>query len=272
MAKMTKISLGRHVFGLAAIGFGATSLIWHDFGAPWQQIQALGNVPHRELLVYIAAAVEILGGIAIQWRKTARIGALALGILFFIFALLWVPRVIAEPLVYDRYGNVFEQLSQVAGAMIIYGMFSSSVSNRAARISRVGYILFGICVISFTLQQLFYLSATASFVPKWVPPGQMFWAIATTIFFAFAAIALLSGHLSLLACRLIVAMILGFQFLIWLPAAFAGSHNSMNWVGNAENLAIAGAAWIVADYLSQGGSFRSLTPTGSRAPSLTTVA
>lgn len=248
---MTKKSFGRHAFGLAAIGFGAISLVWHDFCAPWQQIQALGHVSHRELLVYIAAALELFGGVAIQWRKTARIGALALGIIFLVFTLLWIPRVVAEPLVYDRYGNVFEQLSLVAGALIVYGTFSRGVSNRAARIPRVGYVLFGICVVSFTLQQLFYLSATASFVPKWVPPSQMFWAIATTIFFAFAAVALLSGRFSLLASRLIVAMILGFQFLIWLPAPFADPHQFMNWGGNAENLAIAGAAWIVADLLSQ---------------------
>jgi hypothetical protein len=33
----------------------------------WQQIRALGNVPHREILMYIAAAIEIFGGLAIQW-------------------------------------------------------------------------------------------------------------------------------------------------------------------------------------------------------------
>jgi hypothetical protein len=48
-------------------------------------------------------------------------------------------------------------------------------------------------------------------------------------------------------------MIIGFGLLIWLPAPFVNflpdSHT--NWGGNAENLAIAGAAWIVADFLSQ---------------------
>jgi uncharacterized membrane protein YphA (DoxX/SURF4 family) len=250
---MTKISLGRYAFGLAAIGFGVVSLVWHDFCAPWQQIQALGNVPHRELLVYIAAAVEILGGAAIQWRKTARAGALTLGIIFLVFTLLWIPRVVAEPLVYDRYGNVFEQLSLVAGALIVYGAFSGgAASTSGARIARLGYVLFGICVVSFTLQQLFYLSATASFVPKWIPGGQMFWSVATTIFFALAALALLSGFFALLASRLVVVMILGFQFLVWLPAVFAGPHQLINWGGNADNLAIAGAAWIVADFLGQG--------------------
>jgi len=252
MVTMTKTSLGRHVFGLAAILFGAVSFVWHDFNAPWQQMQALGNVPHLEILVYIAAAIEVFGGVAIQWRKTARTGALALGIIFFVFTLFWIPRVVAEPLVYDRYGNVFEQLSLVAGALIVYGIFSGRVSNHGTRISRAGQALFAICIVSFTLQQLFYLSATASFVPKWIPPGQMFWSIATTIFFALAAAALLSGRFSLLASRLVVAMILGFQFLIWLPAVCANPHQLMNWGGNAENLAIAGAAWILADFLGQG--------------------
>ena len=57
-----KVSLGRHVYGLAAILFGLITLMWRDFN-PWQQMQVLGNVPHREILVYLAAVVEILGGL-----------------------------------------------------------------------------------------------------------------------------------------------------------------------------------------------------------------
>lgn len=251
---MTRTSLGRHVLGLAAIAFGIISFVWHDFGAPWQQIRAFGNIPHREILVYFAAIIEIFGGIAIQWRKTARAGALALGIIYFIFALLWVPIIISEPRIYDRYGNFFEQFSVVSGALIIYATISQRGSQRQATLARLGTIFFGICVISFTLEQLFYISATATFVPKWVPPGQMFWAIATTVFFALAAIALLTGMFALLAARLVAAMIIGFQLLVWLPILYSDPHKLMNWAGNAENLAIAGAAWIVADHLGQNRS------------------
>lgn len=247
-----RIALGRHVFGLAAMMFGVISLVWQDFGAPWQQIQVLGSVPHREILVYLAAAVEIVGGLAMQWRKTARAGAVALVCLFLFFGLTWVPRIAKEPLVYDRWGNFFEQFSIVSGAMVAYGMVSSSGPERSARLARIGYVCFGICVISFTLEQLFYLSGTASFVPKWIPPGQMFWAIATTIAFALAAFALLTGIKALLASRLLTAMIVGFQLLVWLPAPFGNPHALINWAGNAQNLAIAGASWIVMDYLSSG--------------------
>jgi uncharacterized membrane protein YphA (DoxX/SURF4 family) len=105
-------------------------------------------------------------------------------------------------------------------------------------VARLGYIFFGICVVSFTLQQLVYLSGTASFVPKWIPPGPMFWAIVTTIAFALAAIALLSGRSALVAARLTTAMLIGFGLLVWLPAPFADPHKIINWAGNAQNLAI----------------------------------
>jgi uncharacterized membrane protein YphA (DoxX/SURF4 family) len=240
------------VYGLAAVGFGVLALVWHDFNT-WQQIRPLGNVPHRELLLYVVAAVEIFGGLAIQWPRTARAGAIALGAIYLAFALLWVPFIIATPLVFDRWANFFEQFSLVSGALIVYASFGPNDSLRSAKVARLGYFSFGICVVSFTLEQLFYLSGTARFVPKWIPPGQMFWAIATTIAFALAAIALLSGRLALLASRLLTAMIAGFGLLVWLPA-LADPHKLFNWAGNAENSAIAGAAWIVADYLSQSPS------------------
>jgi len=224
-----------------------------------QQIQPLGNVPHREILACIVAALAILGGLAIQRPRTARVGAIALGSIFLIFALLWIPRIVAEPLVYDRWGNFFEQFSQVAGALIVYAMINRSESESAGRLARLGYIFFGICVVSFTLEQLFYLSGTAHFVPEWIPPGQTFWAITTTIAFGLAAIALLCGRSALLASRLLTVMLIGFGLVVWLPAPFAEPHKLISWAGNAENLSITGAAWIVADFLARDRS-ASMTP------------
>jgi uncharacterized membrane protein YphA (DoxX/SURF4 family) len=250
---MKKIYLGRHVYGLAAVGFAVIALVWRDFNN-WQQIRALGNVPHRELLLYVAAAIQLFGGVAIQWPRTARVGAFVLGAVYLLFALLWVPLIAATPQVYDRWGNFFEQFSLVSGALIVYASVNRSDSERAARVARIGYMCFGICVVSFTIEQLVYLSGTAAFVPKWIPPGQMFWAIATTIAFALAAIALLLGRSALLASRLLTTMLIGFGLLVWLPAPFADPHKLINWAGNAQNLAITGAAWIVADFLTQNHS------------------
>jgi hypothetical protein len=243
------ISLGRHVYGLAAIAFGIIAFTFHDFNG-WQQAEPLAKAPHLAVfLLYFAAVVELLGGIAIQWHKTARVGALALGAIYLVFALLWVPRIVASPSTYDPWGNLFEQSSLVSGAIVVFASFEHD-ARHAAQIARIGYIAFGICVISFMFEQIFYLPMTASAVPKWIPPGQMFWAVATTIFFALAAIALLSGRSALLASRLLTAMIIGFGLLVWLPAPFADPHKLFNWGGNAQNLAIAGSAWIVTDFLN----------------------
>ena len=225
---------------MAGLGF-------HDFNL-WQQLP-VSDATLRELLVNIASAVEIVGGLAVQWSKTARAGALMLGALFAVFALAKIPLIAAQPLVYDHWGNFFEQASLVSGATIIYAMLA-----RNARLAQIGYYLFGVCLISFTLAQLSSLNGTAHFVPKWIPPDQMFWAIATTVAFALAAIAVLSGRFALLATRLTTLMIVGFGLLVWLPTLwsstfFADAHSLTAWAGNAVNLAICGSAWIVADYL-----------------------
>jgi hypothetical protein len=251
-----KYSLGRYVYGLAAIGSGICALVWHNF-------DALGDVPHRDILIYILATVVILGGVAVQWSRTARAGAVAIGTIYFIFALLGVPLIIQHPLVYNNFGNCFEQFSFVAGTVILYACSGPIATARTSKLAQFGYYSFGICVVSFTLEQLFYLSARAGFVPKWIPPGQMFWAIATTVAFALAAVALLTGFMALLASRLTTAMIVGFGLLVWLPALFAGAHIFVNWSEGAETLGIAASAWIVADFLARRRSAES-APTDLR--------
>jgi|ERR1700723_20785 len=237
-----KHPLGRYLYGLALIASGTCAMVWHNF-------DALADVPHRGILVYVAATIITLGGAAILWSQTVRAGAVAVGAIYLGFALLGVPLIIEHPLVYNGFGNFFEQLSYVASAGILYACSGSIAPAKPSRLAHIGYYAFAICVVSFALEQLFYLPETASFVPKWLPPGQMFWAIATTVAFGLAAIALLSGFMALLASRLNTAMLLGFGLLVWLPAVFADPHSSQNWAEGTETLAIAASAWIVADFL-----------------------
>jgi uncharacterized membrane protein YphA (DoxX/SURF4 family) len=246
-----KLSLGRYAYGLAAIGFGICALASNDANNWQQEVKALGDIPHREILSYIVAAVLILGGAAVLWPRTARAGAVALGAIYSAFTLLTVPFIIRHPLVYNEYGNFFEQCSFVSVAMLLYVFAGPSASLRTSRLAQIGYYSFGICVLSFGLEQLFYLSNTAGLVPKWIPPGQMFWAIATTAAFALAAIGLLTGFMARLASRLLTAMLVGFGLLVWLPALVTDSHSLDNWSESVETFGIAASAWIVAVYFSQ---------------------
>ena len=134
-----KYSLGRYIYGLAAIGSGICALVWHDFSA-------LGHIPHREIFIYIMATVEVLGGVAIQWLRTVRAGALAVGVIYFAFALLGVPLILKHPLVYNGLGNFFEQFSFVAGALIVYACSGAMASARSARLAKIGHYSFAVCV------------------------------------------------------------------------------------------------------------------------------
>jgi len=235
---------GRHAYGAAAIIYGALALHWNDVNT-WPQLAALAKAPYHGPVAYIVAAILIVGGLAIQWRRTAQLGAVVLGVFYLVVAVLCIPGIVAAPQVYNNWGNFFEQFSIASGALIAY---ASLASGRLASTARAASIFFGICVVSFALEQAFYLNATAGFVPKWIPPGQMFWAIATTIAFALAAIAILSGRRVLLASRLLTAMLVLFGLLVWLPALLGNPHSHFNWAESTENLAIAAVAWILGDY------------------------
>ncbi len=236
---MPSANFGRHVFGVAALALGLTTLVWHDYNG-WHQ---------PRYLIYAAAAAQIFGGSAIQFRRTAKTGAVALGAVYLVFALLCVPQIVAAPRIYNNWGNFFEQFSLVTGAAIVYAGFSSPWSRET--LNRIGCILLGLCTASFTLVQAVYLHATANLVPKWLPPSQMFWAITTTVFFALAAVALLTNRMALLATRLLTMMLVIFGLLVWVPLLFSDPHNHTNWSETAETFAIAGTAWILADLLGE---------------------
>lgn len=232
-------NLGRHVFGVAALALGMITLAWHDH-SDWPQLRCL---------FYAAAVAQIFGGAAIQFRRTAKTGAIALVAAYLVITLLCVPQIVAMPRVYNSWGNFLEQFSLVSGAAILYGGLSSAWSREA--LIRTGRILLGICTVSFALEQAVYLAATASFVPKWVPPSPMFWAVATTVFFALAAVALLTNRMTLPAARLLTMMIVLFGLLVWVPLTVSDPRNHTNWSENALTFLIAGAIWILADLIGK---------------------
>ena len=232
-------NLGRNVFGMAALAFGLITLAWNDYN-DWH--------PPR-YIVYAAAAALIFGGAAIQFRRTSKSGAAILGAIYLVFALQCVPRIVATPQIYNSWGNFFEQFSLVTGAAIVYARLSSAWSRET--LHWIGRILLGISAASFALEQAIYIHATAILVPKWLPPNQIFWAVTTTVFFALAAVALLTNRMALLTTRLLTMMLVIFGLLVWVPLLLSDPHSHTNWSETAETFAIAGAAWILADLLGE---------------------
>ncbi len=259
-----KADFGRHFYGMAILYFGIVDLFCHSYD-DWEQLKSLWSTPGGAFVGYLVAACMILGGLAVQWQRTARSGAVILVLVFLFFGVRWTPGIIAHIGAFSSYGAFFEEFSIFTGALIIFATASPALQS-AARLTRIAYYFFTACLISFTVAQAIDLAGVASFTPKWIPPGQMFWAVATTIAFALAAIALLLRVQALLAARLTTLMIVGFGLLLWLPRLLADPGSQLNWGGNGQNMAIAGAAWILADVLAKDDVFGSAKAIWREAP------
>jgi len=237
-------NLGIYAYAAGAIFLGLLGLASGDFAATWQRVGP--SVPFREPLAYFTAFIELAAGLALLWPRTARAGALTLAVVYSVFTLVWVPKILEGLSGFDPTGNFFEEFSLVAAGAVLFARFSpadSPISRRESLFARLS----GLSAISFGIVHIVDMPGLLTWIPKWIPPSQMFWAYVTTIGFFLAAAAILSGIVAPLASRLLTAEIVGFELLVWIPKLLAGPHDLFNWAGNAICVAIAGAIWAVSD-------------------------
>ena len=241
---------GWRALGLGVIALGAVALAWGDFD-PGQPVPKA--FPDRVALAYAAAAFMILAGAALAWRRTAAWGAGALAAYYglVVVALMNGRVALTHPTTYVAWSSGAEQLAIAAGALIVYAQSARIDPALAARLTRVGQLAFGVCALVFGGAHFVYLSFTIPFVPKWLPPGQAFWAYATGVCHIAAGIAILTGMRARLAAVLLTIMFAAFTPLVHLPMLLADPASRTNWSENALNLALTAAAWVVADSLAR---------------------
>ncbi len=250
IAEKWTMAWGSRVYGLGMMALATASLIWGDFD-PGQPVPK--GFPDRTALAYVAATLLLLAGAAVEWRRTAAWGA---GVLTAYYALVVVGLMdgrvaLAHYREFGTYSDIAEQLSIAAGGLIVYAASARIDAALAARLTRWGQIVFGICAVLFGGAHFVYLNLTAPLVPKWLPPAQVFWAYATGAGFVAAGVALLTGLQARLAAILLTGMLASFALLVHWPLLRADPANRMNWTEGALNIAITGAAWIVADSLAR---------------------
>jgi len=242
-------AFGRIVFGGSAVLFGVIALRWHDPDT-WQNLRHLWSLPLGAVLGACLMTAQIASGIGIQFSRTLRLASIVLVVVYLLFSLANIPDIIAATNVYDRYGGSFFQFfSMLCGAIALYTVTEPDAS-RARIFGRFARLGLGLSAISFTLGQALLLRDTASLVPRWIPPGQMFWAILTTVAFALAAIAILINRQARLATRLMTLMLGLFGVLVWIPRLIAHPKVHFYWSEFALTALITGASWMVADSIS----------------------
>jgi uncharacterized membrane protein YphA (DoxX/SURF4 family) len=209
--------------------------------------------PDRTALAYAAAAFMLVAGAAVEWRRTAAWGAAALAAYYaLIVVILMNGRVVlAHSTEYGAYSGAAEQLAIAAGGLIVYAANARIDAALTARLTRLGQLAFGVCALLFGGAHFFYLNLTAPLVPKWLPPSQEFWAYATGIGHIAAGVAILTGVGARLAAILLTAMYLAFTLLVHSPMLLADPSSHTNWSESALNIALIGAAWVVADSLAR---------------------
>lgn len=242
-------AIGRRAFALGTLVLGLSQLAFGDFATNWEPVQP--GVPHRALLSALCAILLLGGGACLWWERTTRLGATIAGVIYLIFALLWLPRVIGFPQIYGTWGGMLEELAPATGALVLYGMMDRADPARGERLAQLGRYAFGICALSFGIEHFTAIPQTAEMVPVWIPGSGRFWAIATGIFHVLAGLAILTGVLATLGARLLAAMLVVFGVVVWLPRIVAAPRLHATWAGNAVNLLVASAAWIVADWLAR---------------------
>lgn len=252
------ISLGTRFYGLTVLLLGLVGLAWGDFAAVRQPVPA--DWPMRTALAYLWAALFVAGGLMLQVRRTAAIGALLVAALFLPFFLLWAKRVMGFPQILGTWSGFAEEIVFILGGVAAWlTCVATAAEPEERRLARTVRWVFGLCLLVFGAAHFVYVRETAAMVPAWLPPGTHFWAYATGLCHALAGLALLSGIQALLAARLLTAMFAGFGLLVWLPQLFAAPVH-MAWAGNAINLVLTASAWALADLLARTGHGRTLQP------------
>ena len=248
-AQEKTMAFGGRVYGLGVMAVGMACLAFGDFdpGQPMPE-----HFPARTALAYAAGTFMVVTAAAVEWRRIAAWGAAALTVYYTLFVVILMNGrlLLTDYAVYVTYEDMAMQLAIAAGGLIIYATTAKIDAAVAARLTRLGRLAFGVCALVFGGAHFVYMNNTAPLVPKWLPPTQEFWGYATGLCFVAAGIAILTGVQARLAAILLTAMLASFGLLANGPMLLADHASHWNWTESAVNLAVVGAAWVVADSLA----------------------
>lgn len=228
----------RILYGLGAIGLGIVGFVTGDFALQWQPVPS--DIPQHDALAYLSALLLVAGGAGCLWPRTSAWAAFSLGLMFALWVvLLHMPNALADGSKVAAWNPVAE-----SWALSLGGLAGWAVERRAD-LAAPARRLFGIGPVIFGLAHFGYAAFTASMVPAWLPPGQLFWAYLTGAGQLAAGLSLISGVASRLAATLLAAMYATFVVVLHVPRVIADPASRLEWTMLLIALSLTGAAWIV---------------------------
>ena len=244
------MSIGARFYGLAAVALGLTGLLYGSFAA--MGLPVAPHFPAYQILAWAAAGWLILAGLAANLPKLAAVGSLALAAFFFLALLtLHGPDAFTRATIWVTWEVIAEKMVMALGGILAFTLAPGIGAARAARIVRLVRPLFGTCLLVFGTSEFVYSEFTASLVPAWLPPSQLFWTWVTGAAQIAAGLAILSGVQARLAAILLTIMYLVFGLIVHLPRIIAEPSLAGAWSENGVNLVLAGAAWALVDALGK---------------------
>lgn len=241
-------------YSLATVATGILDIVWGAFEPSHQPIQ---HIPGERVLAYLAGAWLVTAGMAILWRRAARMGIAGSAMIYVVFGLFWLPRFHAMTQKFGfRMGVIIFVLGGI-GAQILLAAPAAIISPATIfpdtpwreRAAVAGRWMLGLPPIFFGLGHLVSLHAYLRFVPHWLPFGN-FWLIFTGIAFVLAGCAIGSGIRDVLAAKCLALMLLVFEAAVEIPPVFMQPHSQSAWGGALYNLTAIGVCLIFAEFVA----------------------
>jgi len=230
-------------YALGAILLGAVGIWFHDFAMQWQPVPE--GLPFRTAFAIVTGLLLILGGGETLSGKWAHGGAALLAGIYGLWVLiLHVPLILIKPADLGTWNGVAEIVLMISGAIALY----AGARGLRSRFATPVCVVTGLCALVFGATHIKYVQFTATMVPAWIPPNQIFWAYATGIVHVVAGLSLLSGIRSQLGATVLAVMMGVFVILVHIPRVVASPGEQLEWIMLGVALSLSGAAWLVRKY------------------------
>ena len=236
----------RILFALTMIGIGAAGLTSGIFAPIWAGVPK--SLPDRHFLAYLTTFVSLACGAGLLVKRWAARAALILLVFLIVWTVLFkVPFIVRQPLVEVSYQSTGENAVLIAAAWVLYVWLAKGRTFPAGDTGmRVAHLLYGLALIAFGFSHFAYMSLTAPLIPKWLPPGQIFWAYFTGAAYLAAGVAIVTGIAGRLGAVGSALMITLITLIVWGPGVAAGKFDASNWQEPVVSWALTAAAWVVA--------------------------